>query len=432
MTSCFIRYARPILVPPEQIPRVHLVRDVGEVVAPAVGHDHAAAGLEALEVARDLGAEEVGGVERGLVHHDGDALGLHALHDALDGARAEVVGVALHGEPVDAHHRRGLAGVDERHHAVDHRVRDVVLARAVRVDDGADEVLRDVAVVGEQLLGVLGQAVAAVAEAGVVVVGPDAGLEAHPADDVGGGEPLLLAVGVELVEVGHAQGEVGVGEELHRLGLRAAEHEPGDADRAVRVPAGALGGVRAFLEQRREPLGGGAGAGVALGRPHHYAAGVQVVVQGPALAEELRGEDDPPVAQAIAQRRGVADGNRRLDDDPGARVDPAHRLYRRLDAGGVEEVAVGVVVGRCRDHDVLGAGVGLRRVDRGAQEKRPLPRLGLRQEPLDLAVLDGRLEAVDLLHLLGDDVQGADLVVLGHQHGDGQADVTGARYCNFH
>ena len=90
-------------------------------------------------------------------------------------------------------------------------------------------------------------------------------------------------------EVGHAQGEVGVGEELHRLGLRAAEHEPGDADRAVRVPAGALGGVRAFLEQRREPLGGGAGAGVALGRPHHYAAGVQVVVQGPALAEELRG-----------------------------------------------------------------------------------------------------------------------------------------------
>lgn len=49
----------------------------------------------------------------------------------LDGARAEVVGVALHGEAVNPDHRHGLAGVDKRHHAVDHDVGDMVLARAV-------------------------------------------------------------------------------------------------------------------------------------------------------------------------------------------------------------------------------------------------------------------------------------------------------------
>ena len=79
----------------KQIPRVHLVRHVRKLVAPAVGDDHVAAGLELVQVVRDLGAEELRRVKRGLVDHHGHALGLHALHDALDGARAEVVGVGL-------------------------------------------------------------------------------------------------------------------------------------------------------------------------------------------------------------------------------------------------------------------------------------------------------------------------------------------------
>ena len=79
------------LVPLKQIPRVHLVRHVRELVAPALGDDHVAAGLEGLRVVRDLGTEELRRVQRGLVDHHGHALCLHALHDALDGARAEVV-----------------------------------------------------------------------------------------------------------------------------------------------------------------------------------------------------------------------------------------------------------------------------------------------------------------------------------------------------
>lgn len=85
--------SRSPLIPLEQIPRVHLVRHVRELVAPTVGYDHVAAGLEGLQVMRDLGAEELRRVQRGLVDHHGHALGLHALQDALDGARAEVVGV---------------------------------------------------------------------------------------------------------------------------------------------------------------------------------------------------------------------------------------------------------------------------------------------------------------------------------------------------
>ena len=90
------------LVALEEIARVHLIRHVRELVAPAVGHDDGALTLEGLKVMGDLAAEEVLSVQRGLVDHHGHALGLHALHDALDGGPAEVVGVRFHRQAVDA------------------------------------------------------------------------------------------------------------------------------------------------------------------------------------------------------------------------------------------------------------------------------------------------------------------------------------------
>ena len=158
-----------------------------------------------------LGAEELRRVQRGLIDHHGHALGLHALHDALDGARAEVVGVGLHRQAVDAHDRLRLALVHAVPDHLQHLVGDEVLAGAVGIHDGLDQVLRHVPVVGQQLLGVLGQAVAAVAEAGVVVVRPDARLQAHAVDDVAGVEASHLAIGVEPVEVDYAEDKVGVG-----------------------------------------------------------------------------------------------------------------------------------------------------------------------------------------------------------------------------
>ena len=378
-----------------------------------------------------LGAEELRRFQRGFVDHHGHALCLHALHDALDGARAEVVGVGLHRQAVHAHDRLRLALVD----AVPHHLQDLVchevLAGAVGLDDGLDQVLRDVPVVGQQLLGVLGQAVAAVAEAGVVVVRPDARLQAHAVDHVAGVEAADLAVGVELVEVGHAQRQVGVGEQLHGLGLGGAQHELRDADSSVGVHALQLGGVGALREQAGEPLRRGDGIGVVLRRANHDAAGMQVVVERLALAKELGAEEDLTVAQPLTQARGVAHRDGGLDDDPGVRVHRAHGGDGGLDGARVEEVPVAVVVGGRGDDGVVGARVGLGHVDGGVQVELALPRLGLRQEALDLVVLDGRYVAVDLLDLLGHDVQCVHLVVLREQDGEGQADVAGTGDSNF-
>ena len=161
--TCAIRSP---LVPLKQVPRVHLVCHVRELVAPAVRHDHVVAGLEGLQLVGHLGAEELRRVQRGLVDHHGHALGLHALHDALDGARAEVIRVGLHRQAVDAHDRLRLALVHAVPHHLQHLVGDEVLAGAVGLHDGLDQVIRHILVVGQQLLGVFGRAVAAIAEAG--------------------------------------------------------------------------------------------------------------------------------------------------------------------------------------------------------------------------------------------------------------------------
>lgn len=159
---------------------------------------------------------------------------------------------------------------------------------------------------------------------------------------------------------------------------------------------------------------------------------MQVVVECLALAQELGAEEDLAVAQPLAKARGVADGNRGLDDDPGIRVNRANGGDGGLDGGSVEEVLIGVVVGGCGDDGVVGTRVCLCNVDGGVQVELALPRLGLRQEALDLIVLDGRLIVVDLLDLLGHDVQRVDLVVLREQDGEGQADVAGTGDSDLH
>ena len=92
---------------------------------------------------------------------------------------------------------------------------DEVFAGAVALNDGGHHVLRHVLVVGEQLFGVLGEAVAAVTEGGVIIMCTDAWVEAYALDNGLGIESFDFGVGVEFVEVADAEGEVGVGEEFY-------------------------------------------------------------------------------------------------------------------------------------------------------------------------------------------------------------------------
>ena len=316
------------LVPLPQVAGVDLVDYVFELGGHAVGKDEVAVSLQLAQVVGDRRAVELAAVVGRLIDEHIEPGRLETLDDALDGALAEVVAAALHHQAVDAD-AAGVLGDD--------LARDEVLAGVVGVHDGADEVLWHVAEVGEQLLGVLGQAVATVAKARVVVEVADARVERDALDDLPGVQPLGLGIGVKLVEVRDAQRQVGVREELDGLGFGGAHDENGGGLARVLVGAGLESGgegASCGLEGRALPsafwfcLIPGA---LEFGYAHHNSGGAQVVRKSTSLAKELGREDDTELRVACRDPLGVADRDRGLDDDGPTKPQPHQLVQHRLD-----------------------------------------------------------------------------------------------------
>ena len=198
-----------ILVTFENITSVHFLNDVVETAIVPICYDCFALRLELGEVVDDLTAEEGGTIFKGwLVNNDIGTLGLDALHDALDGALAEVVGVALHREAIDTDGDRLLAAIVLVISAVSvptglakDLVGNKVLTGAIALDNGGHHVLGHVGISGQELFGVLGEAVAAIAKTWVVVVGADTGVETDARDNGLAVETLDFGIGVEFVEI---------------------------------------------------------------------------------------------------------------------------------------------------------------------------------------------------------------------------------------
>ena len=262
----------------------------------------------------------------------------------------------------------------------------------------------------------------------------DARVEADAFDDILRVEALEFGVGVELVEVADAQGQVGVGEELHRFGLGAAHEEDGDV---------LLDGTG--LQKLGEGFGGG--FEFRLVEADDDAARIEVVVEGLAFAEELRCEDYSrsdgaeaavlhalAVAELFADRLGVAHGDGGLDDHGGVRVHLQYQFDYLFHVGGVEEVFLGVVVGGGGDDYEVGVFIGGLAVQGGCEVQLYGLAAGVRsgQVLLDEFVLDRALATVDFLDLFRHHVHCHNFVVLRQKGGQAHAYVTGSCYCYFH
>lgn len=89
-----IDYLKRLLIPIEQIPRIHPISNVSQAAVIAVGNDCLALLLERIKVVDDFASEECFAVlESRFIDDDFGTLCLDAFHDALDGTLAEVVGV---------------------------------------------------------------------------------------------------------------------------------------------------------------------------------------------------------------------------------------------------------------------------------------------------------------------------------------------------
>ena len=172
----------------EYIPRINLPFHIIQTSIIPVGNDGMALALESIQVIHHLAAEERAAIfECRFIDDDFRAFGLDALHHTLNARLAEVVRVRFHRQAIHADDTLPLLGRIEVSTVVvvvvtgrvQYAVGNEILARAVAFHDGLDEVFRDILVIGQQLLGVFGQAVAAVTKRGVVVMASDAWIEAY-------------------------------------------------------------------------------------------------------------------------------------------------------------------------------------------------------------------------------------------------------------
>ncbi len=255
----------------------------------------------------------------------------------------------------------------------------------------------------------------------------DAGIQADAVDDHLGVEALGLGVGIQLIEITDAHGQVGVGKELDGLGLG----QVGEQDRDI---LGRLAGAGLLLagplqQQVREHL---RLVPLVIGAADHDAAGVEVVIEGLGLAQKFRRKDDIADPVFFPDGLGVADRDRGLDDHEDLRIDLEGPLDGILDSAGVKEVVDIVIVGRRGDDDQVRGPVGRRLVGRRVEVQGPFSGPRLLKKALDLIVLDGTDELIELVRLL---FRGGDcrhLVLLGQKHRERKAHISDASNCNLH
>lgn len=159
----------------------------------------------------------------------------------------------------------------------------------------------------------------------------------------------------------------------------------------------------------------------------HDARRVEVVVQRFAFAREFWGEDEVLCAKRFSGVGGVTHGHCGLDDHHCIRVVGHDVIHDQFDGPRIEVVGFGVVVGGCRDDDVVLICVGIGRIERSAEVQRLVC-----MKVLDFFVFDWGPLLVQQGDFCGDDVQRDYLVVLSQENGAGQANVAGAGNGSFH
>ena len=249
-------------------------------------------------------------------------------------------------------------------------------------------------------------------------MGANTGIQAHALDDRLGVQTFGLGIGIQLVEIADTHGKICIGEQLDGLRLRRMADKRSD----VLI-------LRAFLQKIGKH---GSRFRLLFISPHHDTAGMQVIIKRLGLSQKLRAEDNVVDTVLLPHGIGIPHGDRRFDDHQHIGVDLQHRLDGVLHGGGVKEMVLIVVVRRRGDDDQLRRPVrGLLVCGRG-KVQLAAPCLRLPEETLDLIVLDGADELVQLLCLCLGGSDSCHLMVLRQQHRQGEPYISNACHGDLH
>ena len=162
-----------ILVTTEKVAGIDFFFDIIQTGIVTVCNNCLADFLELAQVNDNPAPEEGAAIfQGGFVDDDGGSFGFDALHDTLNGGLTEVIGICFHGQSVNSDDAfffvfGGIvttAGIIVVSSHGKNSIGNKVFSGSVGFHNGGHHVLGNIRIVGQQLLGVLGQTVAAVAK----------------------------------------------------------------------------------------------------------------------------------------------------------------------------------------------------------------------------------------------------------------------------
>ena len=244
----------------------------------------------------------------------------------------------------------------------------------------------------------------------------NARVKAYAVDNLLGVQSLHLGIGVQLVEVGNAQCQIGVAEQLNCLCFSKAHEQRINIFFNRTLLQQTSEGVRSFHE-----------ALILQVSADDDAARIKVIVQRLALAQKLRAEDNVLAAGFLTDALGVANRNRGFDNHDGVRIVLHNQLDNCFYGTCVEEVLLAVIVRRCSDNNEVCVFISHLCIQRSNKVQ-----LLLCQIFFNIIVLNRGKLFVNQFNLLRNNVNSLNLVVLRKQRSKRKTNVASTGNCNFH
>ena len=168
------------------------------------------------------------------------------------------------------------------------------------------------------------------------------GVIAHALDNIGGVQSFFFGVGVDFIEIGHADGQEGVGEELDGFRFRRACNEHGNIF---------LNG--SFLHEGSKEPGLWEEGFLPLGNAYDNAGRIEVVVKGLPFPKKFRRKEDGKLGIPGGNFLGVADGDGGFDNHHRFGTCLADLGKNGLHRPGVKAAGYVVVIGGSGKNDKL-------------------------------------------------------------------------------
>ena len=170
----------------------------------------------------------------------------------------------------------------------------------------------------------------------------DTRIKADTINNLLGVQPLAFCVGIQLIEVSHAQSQIGVSEQFDRLGLSEAHEQRVNFlfDCTFLQQTGKL--MSSFYQTLIVQVGSDDNAGR-----------IQVIVKSLRFTQEFRTENDILAVELFSYTCRIAHRNRGLDNHDGVWVIFHNQLDYSFNRRRIKVLGLAVIVSRSRNHNKI-------------------------------------------------------------------------------